>query len=147
MTIQLYNQTGDPRQLQKNITHLATITAQLTDQCSVTDPVFIFDMDDDYITANYIYVSEWDRYYYITDRVILNGNQVQINCHVDVLMSFRNDILNSQCIADRCVNRVNPYIEDSVCGDAGTIETVYRRASTTPFGYSGDNYVLMIAGR
>ena len=148
MHIQLYNNSGGPRQLSKNIISVGqTFEAQLSASCTVEEPELLFDMNNNYISANYLYISEWERYYYIRERNIENGNQIRIKCHVDVLMSFRNAILNSQCIAERATNKVNPYIEDPVCGDAGSIQTEYRRSPVTPFGYSSNNYVLQIAGR
>lgn len=146
MNVILYSNTGDPRQLYKNITRLQTAYAiQATEALSVTDPELIINVSS-LADFNYIYIERFGRYYYVREMTFLNGNQVRVTCHVDVLASFRDEILNSDVIAERSSNRTNAYIEDPVCGDAGTITTEWRRSPVTPFGYSNNNYVLMIAG-
>ena len=148
MNITIYRNTGDMRQLNKNLTVIANITtAQLSDTCSITDPELLIDYNDNYVNANYFYIEKWARYYYVTERTIINGNQIVIRGHVDVLASFRSAILNSECIANRSSSNTNAYIEDPICGSAGSIQTFYRKSGATPFGYTGNNYVLTIAGK
>lgn len=147
MNLTFYNNTGDIRQINKNITSvLSGITAQITYECSITDPVLQMSYDAKLVNANYFYIQEWDRYYFVTNRVMLDGNRIEISGHVDVLSSFKNEILNSDCIAERSASNSNPYVIDSYCGDAGTFTTYYRRSSATPFDSTG-SYLLTVAGK
>lgn len=146
MVVNLYVNTGDPRQLNKDITLLGNYEAiQATDELSITDPELFVNIEN-MADFNYIFIPNFGRYYYVRSKVY-TGTQCLITCHVDVLASFKDEILNSQCIAERSSTRTNRFIEDPVCGDAGTIQTDWRRSNVTPFGYSTNNYVLMIAGR
>jgi hypothetical protein len=98
------------------------------------------------INANYVYVAEWQRYYYINNKTMIDGNRIQIDCHIDVLMSYKNEILNSDCIASRSASNTNPYIVDDLVGDEGTFTTTYQRSSITPFNNTG-SYLLTVAGK
>ena len=70
-----------------------------------------------------------------------------VDCHIDVLMSFRNAILSSQIIAERSSSEVDEYIEDNVVHDRKTIQQKFRRMETTPFSLTTNCYVLHLAGK
>lgn len=147
MNLSFYNNSGDIRQLNKDLTPIKTnVSAQITYQVSIQDPSFILVYDAALINANYVYVEEWDRYYYINNKNILDGNTMELQCHIDVLMSYRNEILNSDCIAARSASDNNPYIIDDLVGDEGTFTTTYQRSSVTPFNSTG-SYLLTVAGK
>lgn len=148
MTIQLYNNSSDPRVLNKSLTAVGSaITCKLTDECTVEDPSFKMTLSSDYLTANYLKVSEWNKYYFITDRNIINGHEIIVNCHIDVLRTYRDAILNSEVICERSSSTENPYLPDNACADRGTIQQVFRKMSTTPFSKETNCYVLHIAGK
>lgn len=148
MNINLFINSNDVRVLNKGLTAVGTdIPCELTDVCSVSDPVLLLNYSDSYIGANYLYISKWGRYYYINEKEIVNGNQIRLSAHIDVLMSFKNAILSSDVIAERSASRPDPYVVDNMVGDKGTIQVYERRSGTTPFGYTGNNYVLMVGGR
>lgn len=145
MNMILYSNVGDNRQLNKNITKIADITAQYNDDVDMRNPVFTFTYSSNYINANYVYVKEWGRYYFITGKSVLSASEIEISCHIDVLMSYKNAILNSQVIAARSASNTEPYIPDPVVSDKGTVTYYTRKASTTPF--TSSCYVLTVAGK
>lgn len=150
MEITIYNTSSDPRVSQKALNTIATLSAvELTEQTTVENPSFKFDRNDDYIVANYLYCPKFKRYYFITGKEIVNGNQMILNCHVDVRMSFRSQILASSIIADRSSSAGDPYVPDNMVTIRDSIRTVIRRVSTTPFVGPGgsNNYVLTIGGK
>lgn len=61
---------------------------------------------------NYAYIADFDRYYFIDD-VSWSQGIWSLSMHVDVLGSFRNDILNSTQYVIRSASRSNPYIPDT----------------------------------
>lgn len=148
MTVTLYNNSSDPRVLHKALTKLGSdLSVQITDNCSVENPVFRLALSDDKINANYLYVNKWKKFYYITSRDILNGKEIILNCHIDVLMSFQNAIEKTNIICERSSSNVNKFIPDTVCADRGTIQQIFRKCSTTPFSRETKCYVLHIAGK
>lgn len=145
MNMTLYSNVGDNRQLNKNITKIADITAEYNADVDMRNPVFTFSYSANYLNGNYIYVHEWGRYYFITGKRVLSGAEIEISCHIDVLMSYKRAILNSQVIASRSASNTDPYIPDPVVSDKGTVTYYTRKASTTPFNSSC--YVLTVAGK
>lgn len=146
MVVTLYTNSGDTRQLNKNLTTVATISnCQINDTCTILRPVLRFELNASYLGANYVYIPNFNRYYYIEDMTILNGSQIEISCRVDVLMSHRTAILNSYVIAARSASKPEPFMPDNCLSDKGTVTYYTRRASTTPF--NGSSYVLTVAGK
>lgn len=66
--------------------------------------------------CNYFSLSKFDRYYYITDIIMRKGQCIEIHGKVDVLMSFKNDIMstsqNAQLVVRQEVKK-NNYLIDS----------------------------------
>ena len=150
MNVKLYINSSDPKVSQKSLTLKETLTnVQLTEQTSVENPSFLLDYKTNYLSCNYLYCEEFGRYYFITGREIRNGNQIIINCHVDVRVSFRSQILQSDIIADRSASNGDAYVPDNMVTIRDSITTYIRKVSTTPFvGPSGsNNYVLTIGGK
>jgi len=88
MTVNWYNNTDDKRKLHKNPSLL------LTD----SDSIIYGDSSILYPTlkcktyaGNYVYISQFDRYYFITN-VILSKGYYYISCAIDVLYSNENSI-------------------------------------------------------
>lgn len=61
---------------------------------------------------NYAYIADFDRYYFIDD-VSWSQGIWSLSMHVDVLGTFRNDIMNSRQYVIRSASRSNPYIPDT----------------------------------
>ena len=113
VTVKLYNNASDNRVVHKAITQIGTDrTCQITENCDVTNPRIILNMNSGDISANYMYIPDFNRYYYITGINILNGNQTEITGHCDVLMSFWTYIKNCQCTAGRSTSNFDDYLDD-----------------------------------
>lgn len=54
---------------------------------------------------NYLYIGEWERYYFIDDIVFDRNNYTMITCTEDVLMSFKDNIMNFDAHIYRCSDR------------------------------------------
>lgn len=63
---------------------------------------------------NYMYIGEFDRYYFIDDISSVRNRLWTISASTDVLMSFKNDILESSVILDKVENELvaNLYLDD-----------------------------------
>lgn len=149
VTVKLYNNASDNRVVHKAITQIGTDrTCQITENCDVTNPRIILNMNAGDISANYMYIQDFNRYYYITGITILNGNQTEITGHCDVLMSFWNSFKNSQCTAGRSSSNYDDYIDDPMVTIKETYRTESRRLSGefTPTAAGSNHYVLTIGG-
>lgn len=106
--------TNDPNnKITKATTSLAVYNnCLLKDDCSVIDPVIILESSTNISDANYCYIPDLHRYYYIRDIKILNNNRYELSLHVDVLMSYSAGLLNCDCIAAKNESRFNLYLND-----------------------------------
>lgn len=64
--------------------------------------------------ANYVYIPEFKRYYYINDIIVVTNALIQINTDVDVLMSFKDDILNLDAFVARNEFNFNQFVKDDL---------------------------------
>lgn len=151
VTVKFYNNIADKRQLSKVITQIGSdLTCQITDNCTVTDPVLLVDLNELYIGANYCYIAKFNRYYFINNIDVINGNQMSISCHVDVLMSHASAIRNASVVANRSSSNYDKYQQDSAIPFTERNIQYIRKLSGNPFPgvESGAlNYVLILGGK
>lgn len=97
MNIILYQTTSERERINKDLSSALYLSGALRGECSVTNPSFNIEVTNpsDY---NYCYIPDFGRYYYITNIVSVRTNIWRIDCDVDVLMSFRDAILNLDVI-------------------------------------------------
>lgn len=120
MTAILYNNISDSREINKNLTELTTINITLYLDTNVANPVF--KLKHFINNANYMYVPDLHRYYYINNYTLSN-QCVYLHCSVDVLVTYKNEILNSKCLISRAENDYNDNIVDTLAPI--TEDTVY----------------------
>lgn len=97
MNIILYQTTSERERINKDLSSSLSLSGALRGECSVTNPSFNIEVTNpsDY---NYCYIPDFGRYYYITNIVSVRTNIWRIDCDVDVLMSFKDAILNLEVI-------------------------------------------------
>ncbi len=145
MEVQFFYNMSDERKINKELIEGDTFNGELRDSVSVMNPVIRFE-NESVMRYNYAYIPEFQRYYSITDRSCFREGLWDIIFAVDVLMSFRNDIINLQAIVDKQSMPENgdEYIDDgSLVSDNNTFSTVYNFPNG--FNDSGE-YVLITAG-
>ena len=114
MYITLYRNGSDNRKLRKSLTQISTpLSCDIYGSESIITPRFILEYVG--VEANYCYVAELNRYYYIRDIVLAPGGQRILMCEVDVLMSNIDEILNLNCLVLRQENRslCNEFLVDN----------------------------------
>ena len=104
MELQLYNNNSNTNVLNKNLTLIGTLSFNLKSDTSILQPILIL---KNYKSGNYCYIKEFNRYYYITDIKLLNGGLYQLNLDIDVLMTYKNDIMTKPITTSKIVKIVN----------------------------------------
>ena len=94
-----------------------------------------------HLQFNYAYIPEFGRYYYV-DPPELDGKEDIFTLHVDVLMSYSNDIKNSNVIASRS-NFNNKQFDDNMVKPETDKFIEYRKLSEP---LTGETYVAIIGG-
>ena len=104
MELQIYNNNSNNNVLNKNLTLVDSLEFNLKIDNSILQPVLIL---KNYSQGNYCYIKEFKRYYYITDIKLLTGGLYQLQLDVDVLMTYKDVIMNNPVTTHKIVKIVN----------------------------------------
>lgn len=106
MSIFLYQNKSPENQVNKTLTNALELKGTLRENCNIINPILTIQNDDmSILNYNYVYIPLFKRYYYINNMSTIVNKLYQIECKVDVLMSFKNDIKNLECIVIRQANK------------------------------------------
>ena len=100
MQIKFYYNSSEKNKINKLLSRELTMDGNLRDECSVINPTILVEHSN-LAGYNYVYIPEFKRYYFITEMTIVRNNLWRISLKVDVLESFKSDILNLSCIVDK----------------------------------------------
>ena len=147
MDITLYNNASEPNEINKALTLVDTATAVIKGDISFETPSIILNYDGDVVdNINYFSIPELNRSYFITDLKNLTGGRYQIQGRVDVLESFKNEIMALSVIVDKSniAADVNMYIDD---GSYMVENKEFNTVLNFPTGFNEDGeYILITAG-
>ena len=125
MLVTLYNNSSDRRVLDKNITEIAALDCKIKGECSILNPVLIISIDS--VQYNYVYIHDFNRYYYIDDIVTLNSSLKELTCSIDVRKTYMNEIRDTSAIIARNERYFNQYIPDNMIGADSRIEVTAKK--------------------
>lgn len=139
-----YNQSDD-RMINKVLSTGETLQGAMRDECNIMSPTIRF-QSANVLRYNYCYIPELQRYYSVVTNNIIRNGMYDVTFEVDVLMSFRGDIMQLQCIVDKQTDLVNgdEYIDDGslVCDNI-----MFNRIYEFSAGFNNSpEYILITAG-
>lgn len=101
MQLTAYINSSQEEVMDKALTQIgSTYTVKPTDQLDIETPSFIVNYDAALLACNYVYCTEFNRFYWATVRP-KPGNEIIIECISDPLMSWKTQILNCMILAMR----------------------------------------------
>lgn len=103
MNITLYKTKSESNKINKTLTSSMSFTGTLKDECSVLNPT-IFIESDNLSDYNYLYIKEFNRYYFINDIKNVRNNIWSITGEVDVLYTYKDKILSLPLILEKSEN-------------------------------------------
>ena len=144
--ILLYQNLSENNRMNKDLNPPVTFRGDLKENSSIVDPTILIESPVNVVCLyNYVYIAEFNRYYFINDVVAISNTLTQISLHVDVLMSFKDYIKANLATTRRQENDWNLYLND------GSFRTYqYKTVGTYKFstGFPKDNDLVMaIAGK
>lgn len=142
MNVTFYQTYEEKNKLNKQLGEGITLSGHLTTDVSIMDPVLIIALNTNITVCNYCYIPAFGRYYFITDITTVNKELV-IKLHVDVLMSFKADILASKAVINR-TNVGDNYITDNLILQTPKVIRQCQRIGSS-FTKS-EKYVVQIGG-
>lgn len=162
VTVTLHKMTSAANVVNKEIQEIATVTGVFRKPTSMLDPVLIIEHDNGEIWRkgyNYLYIQEFKRYYYVTNLIAVQGNYDldpapvggnprqlwEVHAHVDVLMSFQDEIKEQNAIVARQEAKYNLMLDDGVfmCYQNPKIQT---KLFSVADPFETQEFVLIVAG-
>lgn len=117
----------------------------LKDRTSILRPTLIIGNTTDLYQYNYMYIPEFNRYYFIDDIVSLKNNLWEVSAHVDVLETYKNQILANNAILNRNQFKFNTYLNDPDWMVYAYDDIITFRFTQSEFT-KGLDYLLVVAG-
>lgn len=145
MDIILYKNSSPNNYLEKSLTGAITISGTFRATSSIIDPEFNIEFANP-SQYNYLYISDFKRFYYINNIESVKNNLWKVTCHVDVLNTYRSQIIAHQAIIDKQTSSSNSdlYIDD---GDFIVKNKKNVEIKRFPSGLNEDaNFILISAG-
>lgn len=152
MNISLYNITCAPNVVNK--TSFLNDQIRLShvlpnDPCDMLNPSIILDWFDGIESYNYVHISTFDRFYFITGVTLTRGKRCVMSCAVDVLHTYHANIMQCTGTVLRSESIGKPtMIPDSklpIHTNERTIDTI--NFPDTPFTRTvGSHYILTTIG-
>ena len=116
MVIELFHCTSEDNAMYKNLDSKLTLTGSLRNETDVVNPVILIEGNVDSISEyyNYAHIPSFNRSYFIREIRSVRTNILEISLAVDVLMSFRYEILANKVIINKSDNELwsNIYYDD-----------------------------------
>lgn len=113
MYINLYNNTSPANFVNKQITEVMSLEGTMREPTSIIDPVVIIDKDTS-MGFNYVHIPIFRRYYFVTGISSQSNGLVGVSMHVDVLMTYKAEIMQMEAIIKRQENLFNMYLDDGI---------------------------------
>lgn len=143
MNVKFYTNLSEKNAVNKNITLLDDFTGTLREESSIIDPVITFTSLSNLSACNYAYILEFGRYYFVSDITCVRNNYYQVSMHVDVLMTYKDQILANSAIIERNEAQFDLKIND---GLFKTQQNPRIAQFEFPNGFTNWDFVLAVAG-
>lgn len=145
-TLKLYTNLSEYDHVDKELTQIGSdLSCIARGECSMIRPVVEVELDSIPAAANYMYIEEFGRYYFIGDPVCVRTGLWQIPGTVDPLTSFATQLRACSGIVNRAesANAYNTYLDDGAFRAYANPEI---RTLEFPAGFSTWEYLLAVAG-
>lgn len=144
MNLNIFQNNSDVNVVWKQLTPKTQLQGTLREDCSIIDPIIkvqgIGASDLPFI--NYCEIVEFGRYYYIKD-IVCVGNLYELRCHIDVLMTYKDQIKNIPAVIARQETNNNVMLTDGMIKTYADPIIEIRKASG---GFTDFQYIFCVAG-
>lgn len=145
MTITFYNTNDMDNVMNKSLEYINGFNnLPLKKDMDILNPIFEMTFNTDYVQKiNYMYIDDFKRYYFAKCE-LMTGGRVKIQGNVDVLMSWREKILQHSAWIERQIEG-NSYIADNMLNEIHIPKPFARKIQGIEF--SNLHYILIANGR
>ena len=147
MTLIFSTNSSPANHLTKELQTVKTLTgAALKAPTDIINPVFIVSTMTaaEIMASNYVEAPELGgRKYFIRDIVSVRNEVYEVQCHIDVLSTYKDAILQQEAVVHRQENAWNLYLDDGIFK---TYQNPHIVTKAFPSGFTTQNFVLAVAG-
>ena len=111
MTINLYNNTSPKKKIGKALVLRKAMNGTLREKCDMINPSVLIE-NAGVINANYAYIPDFNRYYFITKITSEKTDLWRVDMHVDVRETYKDQIKSNTAIIERASGYYNLYLKD-----------------------------------
>lgn len=129
MQIVLYYNSSEKIALDKELEEINTIQGRILENTSIINPSILIDSDTTILSANYLYIPDFNRFYFITDITNVSNNKWKVSAHIDVLHTYAQGIRENTAIIERQENEYNLYLDDSMYRAYQNEDIQYKKLS------------------
>lgn len=146
MRIQFYKMANVNNKINKRVpdTPALTLEGTVKENCNIMDPVILIENVGvpDY---NYVYIPDFNRYYFMSPATAVTNNTWEIALHVDVLFTYRQQILTAPCIVAKSASKYNLYLNDN---NYKCYQNPHIFSERFPSGFNVDNahFIMTLFG-
>lgn len=136
MNIELWNNFSKRQNSTKVPATTGTVkSVLLKEETSIEKPTFIIAEP----LTEWTYVKAFNKYYFVSDVVNIDGYRSEIICDIDTLATYKSDILSYNAFVERASSSYDPYINDPLLSQKQLIINDDTTA-TTLTGFFGGSY-------
>ena len=141
--IVLMNNQEELNKISKSPSTVMTLTGTLREETDIVNPQINIEYDGTLTNVNYMHISEFNRYYFITKIESIRTGLWRIYAHCDVLKTYSQGILGTPAVVARNENTYNIMLDDSMF----KVQSNPRlQIAKFPNKFSGESYVLVMKG-
>lgn len=147
MNIKFYNNSSPNNKITKELSFYAEYdTCVIKNVNDVVNPIIRIKVDTmDFNKFNYCYISEFDRYYFVTEKEVETNHTYVIYLKCDVLMSFKTYILSGYGELTQAT-KYDKYFNDGSYNTLVTKEYGRYDFSMKPVDFTKTSTVLVTIG-
>lgn len=144
MTIKLYTNTSPADFVTKNITQVGSdVSGYLREGTTILNPDIMIEANTIPSDVNYMYVSEFGRYYFVGDIEVVRNGLYKLPGRVDALSSWATQLKACKGIVHRAESVYNTYLDD---GSFKAYANPHVITQEFPNGFNTYDFVLAVAG-
>lgn len=142
-SITLMNNQQELNKISKTPATVMTLTGTLREETDIVDPEINVEYNGTLTNVNYMYIPELHRYYFITKIESIRTGVWRIYAHCDVLKTYAEAILGTECVVARSESRYNLYLNDAAFK---VYSNPRLQCANFPNKFNGESYVLIMNG-
>lgn len=141
--IDFMNNQQELNKISKTPATVRTLSGTLREQTDIVDPQINVEFNGTLTDTNYMYIAEFHRYYFITKIESVRTGLWRVYAHCDVLKTYANAILGTECVVARSESAYNLFLNDAAFK---VYSNPRLQIAKFPNKFSGESYILAIKG-